>query len=281
MYSLSINHPPKIRNTLFDTAKKAPDWVKFKATTLLDITPQEYAEVAAILNICDTVGDLVEYLHNPIINHIYEESIVRLTNAAQGAQFKRNVIIPATLQYCQQGTKDGITSKIKCAVIYDKEAAVFNYRGQSKGIDSADGSAQINPFQSILENKSLGSQAVGFIKKPIWHSYDEEGCTAFLAKFATDTITNEAMRASMHSKTSLFKLFKQMTNLQWTEPIDLTKPIQSNDIDYSTSAGYATWVSNILFGGQKLLYKNQFGDIVQIINSNTDGIFFKCKKKTI
>ena len=261
-----INHPPKIKNTLFDIAKKAPDWVKFKTATGLDITSQEYFEVAAILNTCDTVGDLVGYLHNPIINHIYEESIVRLTNAAQGAQFKRNVIITATLQYCQQGTKDGITSKIKCAVIYDKEAAVFNYRGQSKGIDSADGSAQINPFQSILENKSLGSQAVGFIKKPIWHSYDEEGCTAFLAKFATDTITNEAMRASMHSKTSLFKLFKQMTNLQWAEPIDLTKPIQSDDIDYSTSAGYATWVSNILFGGQKLLYKNQFGDIIQIIN---------------
>ena len=261
-----INHPPKIKNTLFDIAKKAPDWVKFKAATRLDITPQEYAEVSTILNTCDTVGDLIEHLHNPIISHIYEESIVRLTNAAQGAQFKRNVIIPATLQYCQQGTKDGITSKIKCAVIYDKEASVFNYRGQSKGIDSADGSAQINPFQSILENKSLGSQAVGFIKKPIWHSYDEEGCTAFLAKFATDTITNEAMRASMHSRTSLFKMFKQMTNLQWTEPIDLTKPIQSDDIDYSTSAGYATWVSNILFGGQKLLYKNQFGDTIQIIN---------------
>ena len=261
-----INHPPKLKNTLFDIAKKASNWVDFKKETRLDITSQEYAKVSAILNTCDSVGDLIKYLNNPIINHIYEESIIRLTNAAQGAQFKRNVIIPATLQYCQQGTKDGITSKIKCAVIYDKEASVFNYRGQSKGIDSADGSAQINPFQSILENKSLGSQAVGFIKKPIWHSYDEEGCTAFLAKFATDTITNESMRASMHSKTSLFKMFKRMTNLQWKEPIDLTKPIQSDDIDYSTSAGYATWVSNILFGGQKLLYKNQFGDTVQIIN---------------
>lgn len=261
-----INHPPKLENTLFDIAKKAPDYEKFKDETQLDLTFKEYSDVAAILNKCDSVGDLAKHLNNPTINHIYKESIIRLTNAAQGAQFKRNVIIPATLQYCQQGTKDGITSKIKCAVIYDKEASVFNYRGQSKGIDSADGSAQINPFQSILENKSLGSQAVGFIKKPIWHSYDEEGCTAFLAKFATDTITNESMRASMHSKTSLFKLFKRMTNLQWKEPIDLTKPIQSDDIDYSTSAGHATWVSNILFGGQKLLYKNQFGDTVQIIN---------------
>ena len=261
-----INHPNKLKNTLFTSAKNSTDFVKFKVNTGIELSEQEYTEVAAILANCDYVGDLIPHLSNPIINTIYEETLVKTTNAIQGAQFKRNVIIPATLQYCQQGTKDGITSKIKCAVIYDKEATVFNYRGQSKGIDSADGSAQINPFQSILENKSLGSQAVGFIKKPIWHSYDEEGGTAFLAKFATDTITNEVMRASMHSKTSLFKMFKRMTNLQWQEPIDLTKAIQSDDSDYSASIKYQSWVTNILFGGQKLMYKNKFGDVVQIIS---------------
>lgn len=67
------------------------------------------------------------------------------------------MIIPATLQYCQQGTRVGITSKIKGAVIYDEEAPVHNYRGETGTVDSADGSAQINPFQSILENLSLGS----------------------------------------------------------------------------------------------------------------------------
>jgi hypothetical protein len=76
-----------------------------------------------------------------------------------------------------------------------------------------------------MENLALGSQAVGFIKKPIWHSYDANGGTAFLAKFATNTMTNESMRASLMSSTSLFKLFKQMTNIQWGEQIDLTKPI--------------------------------------------------------
>jgi hypothetical protein len=49
---------------------------------------------------------------------------------------------------------------------------------------------------------SLGSQAVGFIKKPIWHGYDTTSGTAFLAKFATTTITNESMRASLYSKTN-------------------------------------------------------------------------------
>ena len=114
-------------------------------------------------------------------------------------------------------------------MIYDEKAPVHNYRGETGKVDSADGSAQINPFQSILENLSLGSQAVGFIKKPIWHSYDTNGGTAFLAKFATDTITNESMKASMHSSTSLFKLFKQMTNLQWTERIDLTKYLHKTE----------------------------------------------------
>jgi hypothetical protein len=64
-----------------------------------------------------------------------------------------------------------------------------------------------------LENKALGSQAVGFTKKPIWHSFDSNGCTAFLAKFATNTTTNEAMLMSQNSDFSLLKLFKKMTDL--------------------------------------------------------------------
>jgi hypothetical protein len=77
-----------------------------------------------------------------------------------------------------------------------------------------------------MENLSLGSQAVGFIKKPIWHSYDTNNGTAFLAKFATNTMTNEEMKLSLHSKNNLFNLFRQMTNLQWEEKIDLTKSIR-------------------------------------------------------
>ena len=72
------------------------------------------------------------------------ESII---NTAQGTQFKRNVIIPATLQYCRQNAFDGIPEKIRCAVIRDVKAPVYNYRGDKEGsIDAADGSARITPF---------------------------------------------------------------------------------------------------------------------------------------
>ena len=72
---------------------------------------------------------------------------------------------------------------------------------------------------------ALDSQAVGFTKKPIWHSYDTENCTAFLAKFATTTITNEEMRCSINSHTNLYNLFKKMTNLRWGKEVDLTRII--------------------------------------------------------
>jgi hypothetical protein len=52
------------------------------------------------LDQCDDVLDLENYEH-PVIKMIYDKSIVKIVNTAQGTQFKRNVIIPATLQYCQ------------------------------------------------------------------------------------------------------------------------------------------------------------------------------------
>lgn len=265
-----VNHPDKAKGVLFNKVKSTSNFVDFNKITGLGLNNEQYIEVKTILDKCDDVSDLANY-DNPVIKQIYDKSIIKIINTAQGTQFKRNVIIPATLQYCQQGTKNGVSKKIKCAVIYDEKAPVNNYRGETGKVDSADGSAQINPFQSILENLSLGSQAVGFIKKPIWHSYDTNGGTAFLAKFATDTITNESMKASMHSSTSLFKMFKQMTNLQWTEPIDLTKPIHmhtSLSEDASVSHLYDNWFQKIILEGQKLFYENKYGEKTQILKFN-------------
>lgn len=277
-----VNHPDKAFGTLLNTIKdpeKVHDFVSFNKVTGERLqSKEEYEQLKAIIDQCDTVSEIrdkaVEFANTPIgsiLSKIYDKSILKIINTAQGTQFKRNVIIPATLQYCQQGLKNGITPKIKVAVIYDEEAGVHNFRGETKSVEASDGSAQITPFQSILENQSLGSQAVGFIKKPIWHSYDSANGTAFLAKFATYTMTNEAMRTSMHSKTSLFKLFKRMTNLQWEEDIDLTKPIRAeeidengNRVDYSDSAGHTRWFQDIILEGKKLHYENISGDVVQI-----------------
>lgn len=282
-----INHPDKAKGTLFSKVKNVSNFVDFNKATGLNLNAAQYQEVKTLLDKADDVLDLAE-IDNSVIKHIYDKSIIRIINTAQGTQFKRNVIIPATLQYCQQGTKNGVGKKIKCAVIYDEKAPVHNYRGETGKVDSADGSAQINPFQSILENLSLGSQAVGFIKKPIWHSYDTNGGTAFLAKFATDTITNESMKASMHSSTSLFKMFKQMTNLPWTESIDLTKPIHMNaslSEDETASHLYENWFSKVILEGQDLFYENKFGDKVQILMFNktttADGkVYYYTVEKT-
>lgn len=278
-----INHPDKAFDTLFNTIKnpeKVHDFVTFNQTTGEHLpNKKEYERLKVIIDQCDTVSDLYDVsqtiINDPlkdIINRLYNKSIIKIINTAQGTQFKRNVIIPATLQYCQQGTRVGITSKIKGAVIYDEKAPVHNYRGETDSVDSSDGSAQINPFQSILENLSLGSQAVGFIKKPIWHSYNTNGGTAFLAKFATNTITNESMKASMHSKTNLYKLFKRMTNMQWSEIIDLTKPIHKtrifDDFSLSDQADRSTWVREVLFEGSRLFYEDQYGQKREIKDFN-------------
>ena len=272
-----INHPDKAKDLLFKTARKL-DYGDFKKVLNLSLSFDQYQLVQTVLKDCADIYDVRDKVNaatDPVIKQtlqeIYDRSMLKIVNTAQGTQFKRNVIIPATLQYCQQGTKNGVNRKVKCAVIYDEKAPVNNYRGETGKVDSADGSAKINPFQSILENLSLGSQAVGFVKKPIWHSYDSESGTAFLAKFATNTITNEDMRTSMHSSTSLYKMFKRMTNIQWIEPIDLTKPIHMNrslSEDGTKAQHYEAWFNKVILESQKLFYENKFGERMQIIKFN-------------
>lgn len=275
-----INHPDKAFDTLFNKVKKVKSKEEYAD---LGFSKQNYDSVKKIIDKANSVADLrtatskSSKVQNDI-NKIYEDTITTIANTAQGTQFKRNVIIPATLQYCEQNTITGISPKIKCAVIYDEKAPVFNYRGShEKSIDSADGSAKINPFQSILENKALGTQAVGFTKKPIWHAYDSNTCTAFLAKFATNTITNASMLDSMLAHTSLYNLFKKMTNLQWQGDVNLTQNLATGKVlgnNDSKSDLLATWFSNNILGNiagdntNKLLYKDKYGDIQQIHGLN-------------
>lgn len=273
-----INHPNKAFDTLYNTAKEAK--TKEELLDLVNIgkvPDSQLLEAFKVIQNSDYVGDLVNYT-NPILQSIYEQSLLTISNVSQGTQFKRNVIIPATLQYCQQNVKDGITAKVKCAVIRDEKADVWNYRGDhEKAIDSADGNAKINPFQSILENKSLGSQAVGFVKKPIWHSYDSDSGTAFLAKFATDTITNELMRSSSHSATKLTNLFKKMTNLQWRGDVSLTQSLVQGELD---STMIDRWFKTTILGNtitqdsngndvylseNRLIYEDRYGSATEIV----------------
>ena len=274
-----INHPDKAKQTTYNLVKSCDNSEEFFEKTKIQVSENTFQQAKEFLNTTNSVADL-KYTTIPanisnFINSVYHQSMTMIANVAQGTQFKRNVIIPATLQYCLPKVINGISAKTKCAVIRDEGASVYNYRGDhEKDIDSADGSAQINPFQSILENKALGSQAVGFIKKPIWHAYDPVTGTAFLAKFATDTITNETMRASLNSHTSLFRMFKKMTNLQWKGDVDLMQSIALGNLDESKILATVRWFNNVILGNadgvknNQLYYKDKYGDQIQITGFN-------------
>ena len=151
-----------------------------------------------------------------------------IENVSQGTQLKRNVIIPATLHYMHNDLMNGVAKKIKVAIIKDMPAQVFNFRGDKDKIDSMDGSAFTTALQSILENMSLGSQEVGPDKKPIWHYYDQATGTAALMKFASFEINNERMLLSMNSRVPLIRMYKKMTNMQWSILDENGVPVQWN-----------------------------------------------------
>lgn len=99
-----------------------------------------------------------------LLSDLYNRLIYKLENLGQNAQFKRNVIMSATMTKMIPSL-NGISKDMNIAVIYDMPATVFNFSGEQTEIDAHDGSALISPLWSILENKSLGSNEVGSVKK--------------------------------------------------------------------------------------------------------------------
>lgn len=182
-----------------------------------------------------------------------------IENISQGTQLKRNVIIPATMHYMHNDLMEGVAKKIKVAIINDMPAKVFNFSGESDKIDSMDGSAYTTAQQSILENKSLGSQEVGADKKPIWHHYDQSSGTAGLMKFASFEINNERMLLSMNSTVPLIRMYKKMTNLPWAN-------LDANGIpvSWNTSQAITLGKTTKLTGANRVSQKLDFmNDILQ------------------
>ena len=182
-----------------------------------------------------------------------------IENISQGTQLKRNVIVPATMHYMHNDLMEGVAKKIKVAIINDMPAKVFNFSGESDKIDSMDGSAYTTAQQSILENKSLGSQEVGADKKPIWHHYDQDSGTAGLMKFASFEINNERMLLSMNSTVPLIRMYKKMTNLPWANLNDDGIPVSWNT-SHPITLGRTTKLTGVNRSQQKLDFMN---DILQ------------------
>lgn len=247
------------------------------------------AKGAKLLNVADRLqkGFTSEYLKN----------IANIESKSQGAQLKRNVIIPATLQYLQQNTLNGVPKKLRIAVLRDLGVNVFNFRGDMQNIDSMDGSAFTTAYTSILENNSLQDQKVGENKKSIMHSNTYLTGGAVLGKWATFALTNELISQSLNSNVNLYNLVKKLTNVQWhingqlnSEFIDVEK-MQGNMIDLVRGRGYHTNIplnfANDILRGKQLFYQDyaeisRDGKFVRKINQvrqivdfgREDGIYY-------
>ena len=157
-----------------------------------------------------------------------QSDIQHIDNIASSTQFKRNVIIPATLNYVTQGNPKGVLPRVKVAFIEDLRSEVFGPQGEVKSnLEANDGSSFTTVEQAILENNSLQDQAVGLDKKTIWHHmYDEFGCSA-LMKHASYALSNARMNASSLSSVSLYRMYKKMTNFAWDKKVVLPKDFAS------------------------------------------------------
>lgn len=178
----------------------------------------------------------------------YNDQIYAMENLGQNAQFKRNVIMSATMTKMVPSL-EGICEQMNVACISDVPADVFNFSGKTDVVDAHDGSAQLSPFWSILENKSLGPNEVGTIKKPIQHYYDDRYMTATLLKYATDTITNQWMRQSVGNDLNstkhainLHNIFRKMHSKRWHVVDAQGKSIEGawndGEIDLIKGCGY-------------------------------------------
>lgn len=203
-----------------------------------------------------------------ILNDVYDTWIYTMENLGQNAQFKRNVIISATMTKFIPSL-EGIGKTMNIACIKDLGVKVYNYSGKSDTIDAHDGSALVSPFWSILENKSLGPNEVGDIKKPIHHAFNDDYMTATLLKYATDTITNNWMRESVNNSNgvNLHNLFMKMHNQRWNGSVDL---INSCGIRLNHHINFSRDILEQDNNPTNYLYYNKGGHHYRILDFNKD-----------
>lgn len=276
-----VNHPDKAKGTLFNKIVSAVKNIKDADNPIKINVARKALENLLIDNKIgfESLDGFIEEFSqaraindldgNPHMQDIYDKTIIEIINTAQGTQFKRNVIIPATLQHPLTGMINGIANKVNAAVAYDMSAPVNNLR-ESDEIDSQDGSSTMSPIQVILENNSLGDQRVGTNRKPIWD--DQTGdLTSFLAKFASFGQTNSMMLQSLQSNSAQYNMFKKMHNIRWNGTIDLTKNINQFQQTMYDQEEVSRWFREAILGGEKLFYKNQLGEIVQVTDFGRDN----------
>lgn len=239
--------------------------------------------------------DLAKQLNllNRAKSAINDELIYSREAGGQGAQLKRNVIIPATMRHYLQDQIDGIPAQMEIAVIDDIKAFVQNFDGSgcydkgkygSSTIDAHDGFAYINPIMSILENNSLQDNEVGDMKKNILHSYDHKHGVATLLKYAAGAITNADMIASEGSPVSLRNVFMKMSNRRWSKRTfngqdeviewlltDGGKQSGVIDLTHSDFMDEEFLFSDDILKGKELFYKTTNNNYRKIVDFGKEG----------
>lgn len=239
-----INHKIKSLNSL-DLKSKIKNADLFHDTFLMlnpdyDNTYLTFHDVKNMINKGKDLlmqGTIVDKAAIKSLIDVYNDQIYLMENLGQNVQFKRNVIMSATMTKFTPSLS-GIPTMIKMACIKDISANVFNFTGDTDSIDAHDGSAFVSPFESNLENNSLGPNEVGANKKAIQHYYDNKYMMATLAKYATFSMTNQWMRQSVGNDLNnnnyainLHNMFKKMHNQRWHVTDNVGRSIEGQWVD--------------------------------------------------
>lgn len=184
------------------------------------------------------------------------------------AQCKRTMAGGSTRHSYLQGTRYGVGSKVKIAVIDDPRGEIFNPLGEKDSkLALHDGGGWINPIYAIMENESLVDAAVAEDKKTIWTFTDKETGVLTEIKWAAYSLNNTRRRFSQFPADSSAEImFRKMNSI----PINksLAKGIDFNkfyDPTNRSNSNYDRKVENFIY------YWDQLNDItwrIDYINNN-------------
>ena len=231
------------------------------------LNAEDFWKSMSLIEAYDLIDNITDTATKNKVKKAIDKKMYEVESAGQGAQLKRNVIIPATMRYYTQNSLRGIPRTMRLAIMNDIQADVFNFTGDDGTVDSHDGAAYINPITSILENWSLQENEVGTVKKPIWHYYDKEHMTSSLVKFAAHTITNNMMQQSVGSRVNMLNMFKKMSNTPWAQT--------GNILLYAAHKPDGEITFQDLTGGNALYYRGPEGVHYKIVDFGyEDGVYW-------
>ena len=178
-----------------------------------------------------SVGSFIAHPGNPDVNSIfnYEES-------QYGQQVKRQVSQTASKHREMQNSLYGIGEKLKFFVVEDERDSVITYSGLYKkgGTKPYDGATFYNMFMNVLDNNSLGADAMGTDKKPFTHAFDSQTGIGLIIKTAGFILNNQRIRESQSpgSDGRDAKMNRRMNDtIKWTQVLR-QNGIQSSFYNY-------------------------------------------------